>query len=137
VKYLVDTNVISEIRKRDRAHPSVKAWWDSVSPSEVFLSVLTLGEISRGIRGIEARDSKQAAFLAVWLQGLSRFFAARLVPIDERAALAWADITAKRSLPLIDSLIAASAASRDMTLITRNTKDIADSGVRYFNPFET
>lgn len=137
MKYLVDTNVISEIRKRDRAHPSVKAWWNSVSPSAVFISVLTLGEIRRGIRVIEARDSKQAAFLTVWLEGLSRFFAARLVPVDERAALVWADISAKRSLPMIDSLIAACAASRDMTFITRNTKDIADSGVRYFNPFET
>lgn len=137
MKYLVDTNVISEIRKGESAHPNVRAWWDSVSPSAVFISVLTLGEIRRGIRGLEARDKKRAAFLMIWLEGLSRFFASRLLPIDERAALAWAEISAKRSVPLIDSLIAACAASRDMTLITRNTKDIADSGVRYLNPFES
>jgi toxin FitB len=136
LNYLLDTNVVSEIRKGAQGHVQVMSWWKSTKASQVYLSVLTLGEIREGILRIKDKDSNRARHLGVWLTGLSRFFSSRLVPVDEAVAMRWADVRQHRSLPLIDSLMAASAISRDMTFVTRNTKDIEDCGVRYLNPFK-
>jgi predicted nucleic acid-binding protein len=136
VKYLVDTNVISEIRKGTRGHSQVINWWNSIHRSQVFLSVLTIGEIHRGIVGIRRKDSHQANHLEAWLDGLIQVFGNRLIPIDQRTALVWAEICIGRTLPVIDSLMAATAISMNLTFVSRNTKDIQDCGVRYINPFE-
>ncbi len=136
MKYLVDTNVISEIRKGTRAHQQVLNWWNSIHRSQVFLSVLTVGEIHRGIVGIRRKDLHQAHHLEAWLDALIQVFGNRLIPIDQRAALVWAEICIGRTLPMIDSLMAATAISMNLTFVTRNTKDIRGCGVRYVNPFE-
>jgi len=136
VKYLVDTNVISEIRKGTRGNRQVLNWWNSIHESQVFLSVLTVGEIHRGIVGIGRKDLHQAHHLEAWLDGLIQVFSNRLIPVDQRAALVWAEICIGRTLPMIDSLMAATAISMNLTFVTRNTKDIQDCGVRYINPFE-
>jgi predicted nucleic acid-binding protein len=136
VKYLVDTNVISEIRKGTRGHKQVLNWWSSIHRSQVFLSVLAVGEIHRGIVAIRRKDLHQANHLEAWLNGLVRVFGNRLVPVDHRTALVWAEICIGRTLPMIDSLMAATAISMNLTFATRNTKDIRDTGVRYINPFE-
>ena len=136
VNYLVDTNVISEIRKGARGHRQVLNWWSSIHRSQVFLSVLTVGEIHRGILGIREKNLHQASHLEAWLEGLIQVFGNRLIPVDQRTALVWAEIRIGRTLPMIDSLMAATAISMNLTFATRNTKDIRDCGVRYINPFE-
>ena len=136
VKYLVDTNVISEIRKGARGHRQVLNWWNSIHPSQIFLSVLAIGEIHRGIVGIRGKDLHQANHLEAWLDGLIQVFGNRLIPVDQRTALVWAEICTGRTLPIIDSLMAATAISKNLTFVSRNTKDIQDCGVRYLNPFE-
>jgi hypothetical protein len=136
VSYLVDTNVVSEVRKSKRANSKVLAWWDSVQTSRMYLHVLTIGEIHRGIVLLRDTDPKQARFLGIWLKGLSRYFRGRLVTIDLQASLIWAEIQSRGTIPHVDALIAASAIRHDLTLVTRNIRDIHDTGVRYLNPFE-
>ncbi len=136
MKYLVDTNVISEIRKNDRANASVLNWWNSTESSSVYLSVFTIGELYRGILKLKSRDPKQANFLGNWLRGLCGLFGSRLLELDLRAALVWAEIQQGRTLPHVDSLLAATAIRHDLILVTRNTGDIRDIGVRYLNPFD-
>ncbi len=136
MKFLVDTNVISEIRKGQRGHAKVMAWWDSIPVSELFISVLTLGEIHLGILKIKRRDMTQAENLRVWLEGLRRIFASRLVAVGPRVAMTWAEIQTARTFPLIDSLIAATAIANNFTLVTRTTKDMSDLGVKLLNPFK-
>jgi predicted nucleic acid-binding protein len=137
VKYLVDTNVISEIRKGQRGQANALNWWASVRSSDIYLSVLSLGEIRFGILSLQKRDAKQARFLEAWLQGLGRIFAGRLLPIDENSAMIWAEIRKHRTVPMIDGLMAATAISGNLVFVTRNTRDIQDVGVQYFNPFES
>lgn len=136
VNYLVDTNVVSEARKSKRADKMVLAWWESVQTSRMYLHVLTIGEIHRGIVLLRDTDPNQARFLGIWLKGLSRYFRKRLVTVDVQAAMIWAEIQSKRTIPHVDALIAASAIRHDLTLVTRNVKDIEDTGVKFLNPFE-
>jgi toxin FitB len=137
LNYLLDTNVVSEIRKGAQGHAQVMSWWKSTKAPQVYLSVLSLGEIREGILKIKHKDGNRARRLEIWLAGLRHFFSNRLVPVDESVAMMWADVRRHRSLPLIDSLMAASAISRDMTFVTRNTRDVEHCGVRCLNPFET
>lgn len=137
MKYLLDTNIISEVRKGERGNGHVMEWWESSSVNSLFLSVLTLAEIQQGIFKIQRRNMGQANHLKSWLWGLNRIFANRLVSIDQKVAMLWADIRNERTLPMVDSLLAASALAHDMTFVTRNTKDIRDCGVKYLNPFES
>ena len=136
MKYLVDTNVISEIRKSGRSNASVSRWWNSVETSSIYLSVFTIGELYRGILKLKSKDPQQAKFLGNWLRGLCRLFEHRLLKLDLRGALIWAEIQQDRTLPHVDSLLAATAIRHDMILVTRNTRDVRDSGVRCLNPFE-
>ena len=104
--------------------------------SEIFLSVLTLGEILKGIESLKSRDKFQSKILAKWLVQLSVSFSGRLLPIDLQAAKSWAKMNAKRNYPVIDSLLAATASSQNMILVTRNTKDFKDYDIKTLNPFE-
>jgi toxin FitB len=136
LNYLIDTNVISEIRKRERCHPRVAAWYASIDDAEVYLSVLVLGEIRRGIERVKPRDPVQAFALENWLNQLTKSFAERILPIDQPVADAWGRINAVRPLPIIDALLAATANVNGMTLVTRNSSDVAGLGVSVLNPFE-
>lgn len=137
MKYLLDTNIISEVGKGQRGDAHVMAWWESSSDNSLFLSVLTLAEIQQGIFKIQRRNRSQASHLKSWLRGLNRIFANRLVSIDQKVAMLWAEIRNERTLPMVDSLLAASALAHDMTFVTRNTKDIHDCGVKFLNPFKS
>lgn len=137
MNYLVDTNVISEVRKSTGANAQVMAWWGSVHTSSIYLHVLTIGEIHRGILQLYKTDMKQARILGAWLDGLIRLFSNRLVTIDLDSAIIWAEIQLSRTLPHVDSLIAASAIRHDMTLVTRNARDVRRTGVSCLNPFES
>lgn len=135
MSWLLDTNVISEL---SRPAPEAKvAQWLSAHEDELFLSVLTLGEIQKGISNLT--DSRRRRRLASWLDHEIRpWFAGRLLPVDERVAVGWGRMQAQAGhpLPAIDSLIAATALEHGLTLATRNTADMARTGVSLFNPWE-
>jgi predicted nucleic acid-binding protein len=137
LKYLVDTNIISELRKGGRGDPGVQDWYQRVDPSSLFLSALTVGEIRKGIEIARRSDLQQAHALERWLRRLVTEFAGRILLIDAAIAEEWGHLAAVRSLPVIDGLLAATAQAYDLTLVTRNTRDLQDTGAQLLNPFET
>lgn len=136
MSYLVDTNVISELRKGKRCNPKVASWYDGVGDDEIFLSVLTIGELRRGIESIQRRDSKAGLSLNQWLNILTKTHEKRILHIDSAIAEEWGRINVPNPLPVIDGLLAATAKIHGLSLVTRNTKDIARTGVSFLNPFE-
>jgi toxin FitB len=136
VKFLLDTNVISEIRKRDRADPNVARWVARTPATEIGTSVLVLAEIRRGIELIRRRDSEQAKSLDRWFSNMRAGLADRVLPIDEPVAEAWAMLGIPNPLPLIDGLLAATAKVHALTLVTRNITQVAVTGVSLLNPFD-
>jgi toxin FitB len=135
VKFLLDTNVISEIRKRDRAHPNVARWVARTPVDEIGTSVLVLAEIRRGIELKRRRDPEQARYLDRWFSHMRVRLADRALPIDESIAQAWAVMGIPDPLPLVDGLLAATAKVHDLTLVTRNVAHIAATGVSLLDPF--
>ncbi len=133
--WLVDTNVVSEIRKGRRCHPAVAVWWAGVAESDLFLSVLTLGEIGRGVEAVRPRDPAKAAVLEAWLASLVPAFGPRILPVDATVATVWGRIAAIRSVPVVDALLAATALVHGLTLVTRNGADVAGLGARVLDPF--
>ena len=132
--FLVDTNVISEVRKT-RGHPAVKAWMLSVPPSDLYVSVLALGEIRQGIERLRANDPEQASSLDQWLDGLSRIYGERILPVSAVIADRWGRLSLSSPLPPIDGLMAATALEYRLTVVTRNTRDFVRCGVSVVNPF--
>ena len=134
--YLLDTNVISEVRKKKRCDTNVAKWYKSVDPSELFLSVLVMGEIRKGVESVRNRNPRQAQHLEIWLEDLQLDFEDRVLGIDARVADEWGKMSSKRTLPIVDCYLAASAKVHHMTLVTRNVKDFVGLGANVFNPFE-
>jgi len=134
---LIDTNIISEIRKGDRCNPRVAAWYASLEDESIYLSVLVLGEIRRGIERVKPSDPSQARALETWLRAVTKSFADRILPIDKEVADTWGRMGARRPLSTTDALLAATAKVNGMTLITRNTSHVEGLGVSVFNPFES
>jgi toxin FitB len=134
--YLIDTNIISEVRKGRRCDPRVAAWYRAVSDEELFISVLVIGEIRQGIERLRPRNARQAIALEKWLEEILGSFGDRVLPVNERVAQIWGRLNARDVLPVVDSLLAATADAHGLTLVTRNIKDIERSGVRCLNPFE-
>lgn len=135
MSFLLDTNVISEIRKADRADPRVSTWFASVEDDELYLSVLVLGEIRQGIERARVRDPDKAAALERWLSQVQEAFGPRILAVTLPVAEEWGKLNSVRSLPTIDSLLAATARVHGLTLVTRNVADIAGSGADCLNPF--
>jgi predicted nucleic acid-binding protein len=135
VKFLLDTNVISEIRKRDRAHPNVVRWVARTAVKDIGTSVVVLAEIRRGIELKRRRDSRQAELLDRWFAQMRTRLGDRVLPIDEPIAEAWAILSVPDPLPLIDGLLAATAKVHGLTVVTRNVGDIARTGVPALDPF--
>lgn len=136
VKFLLDTNVIAEIRKGTRANPHVRAWFAPLDPDAILLSVVTIGEIRRGIESVRRRDSDSARALERWLVRLLRDHRDRILRVDLRVAEQWGRLNVPDPLPVIDGLLAATAKVHGLTLATRNIKDVARSGADVVNPFE-
>ena len=132
--YLLDTNVISETR-RFRPDAGVIGFLSAASAEGLFLSVLTLGELRKGVALKRRADPVAARELARWVEGIATNFADRILPIDTATALRWGELSAVGTPPVIDTLIAATALSRDLTLVTRNTKDVQSSGVPLLDPW--
>jgi predicted nucleic acid-binding protein len=136
VSLLLDTNIVSELRKGPRANPEVRSWFETVNDFEIHLSVLTVGEIRRGIENIRAKDPRQATALERWLHRLTREHADRILPVDRRVTEQWGRLSAARSGSPVDVLMAATAIAHELVLVTRNVRDVAWTGVACTNPFE-
>jgi predicted nucleic acid-binding protein len=133
VNYLLDTNIISEVRKGPRCNSKVAAWYASIDDAEIYLSVLVLGEIRKGLERARLDNPAQVWALENWLAAIGRSFAERILPIDQAIADEWGRMSAKRPVSTIDALLAATAKVNDMTLVT---VDVADLGAKVLNPFE-
>ncbi|MGE8366588.1 MULTISPECIES: type II toxin-antitoxin system VapC family toxin [Cupriavidus] len=137
--YLIDTNVISEVRKRERANKGVRAFFRQAARQEtdLYLSVVTVGELRRGVELIQHRgDHAQAAILATWLESVLCEFAQHILSVDEEIGQTWGRLRAPHPEHALDKLIAATALIHDLTVVTRNVEDFAGTGVRLLNPFE-
>lgn len=132
--YLLDTNVISEARKRS-PDSNVRAWLASVPEPDLYLSVLVVGEIRQGIERLRRRDPAQAAPYEAWLSTLVHGFAERLVPVTADVCEEWGRLNVPDPLPVIDGLMAATAKLRGWTFVTRNVADLARTEVRLLDPF--
>ena len=134
--FLIDTNVISEVRKGNRADPTVAAWWSGVTEDDIWLSPLVLGEIRKGVELARRRDPRRTEALETWLAELTSRFGDRILPVDTAVAEQWGKMNAIRPVPVIDALLAATAKANDLTLVTRNVADVAGVGADVLNPFE-
>ena len=134
--FLLDTNVVSEVRKGRRSAPNVSNWYAGVGESQLFISSLTIGEIRKGIElARRRRDVDQAEALETWLQAVIQRFSGRILTVDTEEADTWGQISAIRPVPVVDGLLAATAMAHDMTLVTRNVSDVKGLGVRVLDPF--
>jgi predicted nucleic acid-binding protein len=133
--YLLDTNVISETRKA-RADSGVIAFLSAAEAAGLFLSVLTLGQLRKGVAAKRRTAPGAADQLGAWVDGIETTFADRVLPIDAATARRWGELSANRSLPVIDALIAATAISHGLTLVTRNTRDVESTGVPLVDPWQ-
>ena len=135
--FLLDTNIISEL-VRPRPEPKVKGWVAATDEDLLYLSVLTFGEIRKGIASL--KDASRRVRLETWLDSdLVLRFAGRILPVDQAVADRWGRLAAqagpKSLLPVIDGLLAATALHHNLTLVTRNSKDVEAAGVPVFNPW--
>jgi predicted nucleic acid-binding protein len=136
--YLVDTNVISEARKRNKANPGVRRFFDKarIHDEPLFVSVITIGEIRRGIEIIRHRgDNRQARRLEAWLEGVLRDFDERILEFGNEEAQVWGLLRVPYHENAIDKQIAATALTHDLILVSRNVEHFKGLGVRLFNPF--
>jgi toxin FitB len=130
--YLLDTNVVSDARK---GIVPVKNWLQNIDPNDLFLSVISIGEIARGIEIRARKDRAAAKSLLLWLDSLRHDLYDRILPITEPVALEWGKLAAIRTRDDADGMIAASAIVHGLTLVTRNIKDFDDLGMRLINPW--
>jgi predicted nucleic acid-binding protein len=135
VSYLVDTNILSEIRKGKACDASVRRWWEAVAADEVYLSVLVLGEIRRGIELRRRNDPVQANVLGAWLTRLETVYVDRILNVDTAVADLWGRLQVPNPLPVIDGVVSATALVHDLTLVTPNVGDVSTTGVRIVDPF--
>jgi toxin FitB len=135
VSFVIDTNVVSELRKQ-RPHPRVDAWIRSVASADLYLSVLVVGEIVQGVERLRRRDPAQAVVYDRWLSDLREEHADRILPVDGAVADEWGRLNVPDPLPVVDGVLAATAKVRGWTLVTRNVSDVERTGVRLLNPFD-
>ena len=136
MNYLLDTNIISEVRKGDRCDPHVARWYASIDDSAIYLSALVLGEIRKGLETARPRNPAKAAMLEHWLADVIEAFEGRIFPVDAAIADEWGRMSAIRTAPVVDGLLAATAKIHRLTLATRNTKDVAGLGCMTLDPFQ-
>ncbi len=133
--FLLDTNVLSEARKPTRTNAGVAGWLASTPADQLYLSVLVIGEVRRGTDSLARRDPLAAAVFEDWLRTVRREYAERILPITEEIAHQWGRADVLRRFPTVDGLMAATAVVHDLTLVTRNERDVEGSGARTLNPF--
>jgi predicted nucleic acid-binding protein len=133
--WLIDTNVLSELRKGARIHPNVLRWAESTLKDQHFISVLSLGEIRRGIELLRRRSPDQCPAFERWLGRLQADYDRAILPISEDVADRWGHLMALRTLPVIDGLLAATALVHGLTIATHNTGDFLVPGLSTVDPF--
>lgn len=133
--YLIDTNVLSEIRKGRRANAGVREWFAEANDDDLFVSVLTIGEIRRGIEGIRHRDPVSATYLDKWFATVKARSTGRVLLVTPNIADRWGRLNVPDPLPVIDSLLAATALEYGLTLVTRNIRDVERTGASLLSPF--
>jgi len=135
--YLLDTNIISELRKAPTCDPKLLKWAKSTASEQHFLSLLTFGEIRKGIEILRRRSPQQCNAFENWLLQLQQQYRDNVLPLSESVINRWGHLMATRTFPVIDGILAATALTFDLTLATRNIDDFAGSGVDLVNPFES
>jgi len=133
--FLLDTNVVSELRKRQRCAPKVNAWAQSTEPNQNFLSVLVIGELRRDAILRRRSDRAAADLLEQWIARLTHLYGDRILPITLEIAQEWGRLSAVRPIPPEDGLLAATANVHRLTVVTRNTKNVQGLGVAILNPW--
>ncbi len=136
--YLIDTNVISEARKKSRTNPGVIDFFNRVAAAgdPVYLSVITVGELRRGVELIRLRsDTEQARLLEDWLSAVLEQYADKVLTFDADAAQVWGRLRVPNPEHALDKQIAATALLHDLTVVTRNAADFAGTGAKVLNPF--
>ena len=133
IRYLLDTNVVSELRKR-KPHGAVIAWMRTLRPEQIFLSAVTIGELQAGVELTRQNDTVKAAEIEAWLTAMEGSFS--VIPMDAACFREWARLKVGKSLDLIeDAMIAATARVHGMHVATRNERDFRELPVGTFNPF--
>lgn len=136
MRCLLDTNILSEARPGPRGDQGVVRWISSIPAEDLYLSVLVIGEVRRGAERSRRRDPQQASVYQTWLEAVARDYADRILPVDAEIAEEWGQMSLPDPVPIVDGLMAATAKVRGMTFVTRNTTDVARTGVRLLNPFD-
>jgi toxin FitB len=134
--FLLDTNVVSELRKGARADAGVRAWFDDHETDELWLSVLVVGELRRGVELLRRRDNRAGKRLSDWLATVTSEYGDRIIPITTEVCERWALLNVPDPLPVIDGLLAATALERDLVFVTRNIVDVERTGVALVDPFD-
>ena len=136
MSFLLDTNLISELRKGALCNRSVWQWHEAHPSEEMYLSVLTTGEIRKGVASCRGKDPSKARAFENWLKGVELAFEARILPVTAEIADLWGRIFPGANVSVVDGLIAATAACHDLTVATRNERDFQRCGVDFVNPFQ-
>ncbi len=134
MRYLLDTNVLSEAR-RPRGDEGVRRWISSVPAEDLYLSALVIGEVRRGVERLRRRDPESARVYEAWLATVLNHYADRVLPVDAEAAEEWGRMSVPDPVPVVDGLMAATAKTRGMIFVTRNTADVERTGTELLNPF--
>ena len=135
LQYLLDTNVLSETRRK-QADEQVMSFLSQAEPSAIYISVLTLGELRKGVARKRRTDPQSANTLDSWVEGLELSFADRILGIDPAIAKLWGELSAQRPRPVVDTLLAATAIVHELTLVTRNGSDVQDIPVKLLDPWK-
>ena len=133
MSFLLDTNVLSDLRK-PRPNPALVQWFSEQDADDLFVSVITIGEIRQGIEQLRRRNARRAAVINQWMDDLIQVYGDRVLGVDQTVADQWGRLRAIRSLPVLDALIAATARVHRLTVVTRNEKDFAELDVLVLNP---
>jgi predicted nucleic acid-binding protein len=136
LQYLLATNVLSETRRK-QADERVISFLNAAASSALYLSVLTLGELRKGVALKKESDPDAAKKLGSWVDGLEFSFGDRVLGVDAAIAILWGELSAQRPRPVIDTLLAATAAVHELIFVTRNTKVVKDINVKLLNPWKT
>ncbi len=136
MSFLLDTNVVSDLRRPQRTNDSFRVWFGAHATDAMYLSAITIGEIEQGVSAVERRDGDQGALLREWFEErVLAVFATRSIAVDAEVARVAAQLRVPDPTPWVHSIIAATARVHDLTLVTRNTEDFAGADVPIVNPW--
>lgn len=134
--FILDTNVVSRIRRIERTPPQFREWASGIDYDQAYLSAITLLEVEDGIVGAERHDKAFAEILTTWREQIQHRFAGRILPVDAQVAIRTARLLSIRTVEISDALIAATASEYDFTLVTHNVRHFTGFGLRIFDPFD-